>query len=121
MNQIVNNTIDFRWTNVFQQVMASPPHQDIQVPKLGMPHPIDQSFNSATGYLKGAIGQYSLRTPDGGRIHIREYQTYFVVHRDWGDPDSGLGGLLIHFFNDSPEVLLGLAGIVLLGLALRKQ
>jgi len=114
----ITDSADIQWECVFRQVLAAPVHDEFQVPKIGMPHPIDQGFRSATGYPKGALAQYCCKTLDGGRIHIREYETYFVVHRDWGDPDSGLGSLITHLINDSPEVLVGLG---LLWLIIRDQ
>lgn len=118
MIEWVTDTADIEWASVFQQVLAAPPHDEFRVPKLGMPHPVDRGFRLASGYPEGALAQYSRKTSDGGRIHIREYETYFMVHRDWGDPDSGLGGLIIHLINDSPEVLVGLT---LLWLIVRDQ
>lgn len=109
MIQQATDTVGIQWASVFRQVSAFPPHHEFRVSKLGKPHPLAQGFSSASGYPKGALAQYSLKTSDGGRIHIRDYETYFTVHRDWGDPDSGLGGLLIHLINDSPEILVGLA------------
>ena len=114
----VADIADTEWVSVFQQVAASPPHDEFRVPKLGMPHPIDMGFRLASGYPNGSLAQYSYKTSGAGRIHIREYETCFMVHRDWGDPDSGLRGLILHLFNDSPEVLVGLG---LLWLFLRDQ
>ena len=62
------------------------------------------------GDKKGAKKQYRY-----GNLHIREYDDKFTVHLDKVDPRKNpLGHLLI----DAPEVLIGLAGAVIGGLAI---
>ena len=62
------------------------------------------------GDKKGAKKQYRY-----GNLHIREYDDKFTVHLDKVDPRKNpLGHLLI----DAPEVLIGLAGAAIGGLAI---
>tara|TARA_B100000749_G_scaffold251745_1_gene217650 strand:+ start:1731 stop:2075 length:345 start_codon:yes stop_codon:yes gene_type:complete len=62
------------------------------------------------GDKKGAKKQYRY-----GNLHIREYNDKFTVHLDKIDPRKNpLGHLLI----DAPEVLIGLAGAAISGLAI---
>ena len=110
-----------RWDGIFQYVLADLARQEFEVPKWDVPHPLDAGFSSASGNPQGALEQYSVRLSDGGRIHIREYPTYYRLHWDEGDPDSGLNGLVTHFIRDAPEVLVlsALAGIIIATLSKR--
>ncbi|GIS96482.1 MAG: hypothetical protein CM1200mP23_2880 [Nitrososphaerota archaeon] len=50
-----------------------------------------------------------------GNLHIREYDDKFTVHSDKIDPRKNPLG---HFLVDAPEVLVGLAGAAIGGLAI---
>ena len=57
------------------------------------------------GFPKGSRKQYRC-----GRLHIREYDNEYRIHTDAVDPMTHPIGHLIH---DAPEVLGGLAGIII--------
>lgn len=61
------------------------------------------------GYPKGARRQYRK-----GRLHIREYDDKFLVHEDRVDPRVDPLGHLVY---DAPEVVAGLVGAIVGGLA----
>jgi len=71
---------------------------------------LEGAMETKLGDKKGARKQYRY-----GNLHIREYDNKFTVHLDKVDPRKNpLGHLLI----DAPEVLIGLAGAVIGGLAI---
>ena len=62
------------------------------------------------GDKKGARKQFQY-----GNLHIREYDDKFTVHSDKIDPRKNPWG---HLLIDAPEVLVGLAGAAIGGLAI---
>ena len=84
--------------------------EEIQVPKHLRQFMLEGAKETILGDKKGAKKQYRY-----GNLHIREYNDKFTVHLDKIDPRKNpLGHLLI----DAPEVLIGLAGAAISGLAI---
>ena len=84
--------------------------EEIQVPKHLRQFMPAGAKETKLGDKKGAKKQYRY-----GNLHIREYDDKFTVHLDKVDPRKNpLGHLLI----DAPEVLIGLAGAAISGLAI---
>ena len=84
--------------------------KEIEVPKHLRQFMLEGARETKLGDKKGAKKQYRY-----GNLHIREYDDKFTVHSDKVDPRKNpLGHLLI----DAPEVLIGLAGAALGGLAI---
>lgn len=78
---------------------------NIVVPKAV--RPIVDLKETALGSKKGAKRQYRY-----GKLHIRDYDTYYTVHMDKVNPlTNPLGHLLI----DAPEYLAGAAAAVIVG------
>jgi hypothetical protein len=84
--------------------------KEIQDTKNLSQYMLEGAMDTKLGDKKGARKQYRY-----GNLHIREYDDKFTVHLDKVDPRKNpLGHLLI----DAPEVLIGLAGAVIGGLAI---
>ena len=86
-----------------------PFHKDIVVPKSVLPR-LPSSFEvTKLGYTrKGALAQY--RGPNA--VHVHESPSYWLFHRDHGDPRT-FKGVLAHLLFDAPELPLSvLAGTV---------
>ena len=84
--------------------------KEIEVPKNLRQFMIEGAEETNLGDKKGARKQFRYRN-----LHIREYDDRFTVHSDKIDPRKNpLGHLLI----DAPEVLIGLAGAAIGGLAI---
>ena len=84
--------------------------KEIEVPKNLRQFMIEGAEETNLGDKKGARKQFRY-----GNLHIREYDDRFTVHSDKIDPRKNpLGHLLI----DAPEVLIGLVGAVIGGLAI---
>ncbi|MBD3408125.1 MAG: hypothetical protein GF411_18535 [Candidatus Lokiarchaeota archaeon] len=84
---------------------GTPAHEDIIIDKEQMPSFSDefQRIPDFLGDKKDSIAQY--RGPNN--IHILEYETYWSVHWDWGDPRT-IPGAIVHIFADDPDVGLSL-------------
>jgi len=84
--------------------------KEIEVPKNLRQFMLEGAVETNLGGKKGARKQFRY-----GNLHIREYDDKFTVHSDKIDPRKHpLGHLLI----DAPEILVGLAGAVIGGLAI---
>jgi len=84
--------------------------KEIEVPKNLRQFMLEGAEETNLGDKKGARKQFRY-----GNLHIREYDDKFTVHSDKIDPRKNpLGHLLI----DAPEVLVGLAGAAIGGLAI---
>ncbi len=78
---------------------------EIEVPKELREFMLEEAEETLLGQKNGAYKQYRY-----GNLHIREYDNKFLVHTDKIDPRKNPLGHLIH---DAPEVLVGLACVVL--------
>ena len=84
--------------------------KEIEVPKNLRQFMLEGAEETNLGDKKGARKQFRY-----GNLHIREYDDKFTVHSDKIDPRKNpLGHLLV----DAPEVLVGLAGAAIGGLAI---
>jgi len=84
--------------------------KEIEVPKNLRQFMLEGAEETNLGDKKGARKQFRY-----GNLHIREYDDRFTVHSDKIDPRKNpLGHLLI----DAPEILVGLAGAAIGGLAI---
>ncbi len=84
--------------------------KEIEVPKNLRQFMLEGAEETKLGNKKGARKQFRY-----GNLHIREYDDKFTVHSDKIDPRKNpLGHLLI----DAPEILVGLAGAAIGGLAI---
>ena len=84
--------------------------KEIEVPKNLRQFMLEGAEETNLGDKKGARKQFRY-----GNLHIREYDDKFTVHSDKIDTRKNpLGHLLV----DEPEVLVGLAGAAIGGLAI---
>ena len=91
------------WVNNKQShTYLSMTSKEIRVPKAVREIMPDWAHETILGYPKGSIKQYRY-----GTLHIREYDSEYVVHVDKVDPRKDALGHLLH---DAPEVLAGIAG-----------
>jgi len=81
-----------------------PVHEDIKISKRILPRlPSDFKITKMGYARKGAIAQY--RGPNA--IHVHEYPSHWLFHRDCGDPRT-FKGLLAHLLFDAPEIPLSI-------------
>jgi hypothetical protein len=98
------------WKNVARYLATRPPHEDVTIPKSTIKHPVRAGFVRTLGEPRGQLADYEYVLPDGGRIHVREYEDHYEVHRDLVSP---LVDPLSHLRTDAPHwyvALLALAG-----------
>lgn len=86
---------------------------EIEVPKDVRPIMLEDAEETWLGDKRGAKKQYRYKN-----LHIREYDDRYTIHVDKVDPRKDPLGHLIH---DAPEVLVGIASALGLGLKLRKH
>ena len=84
--------------------------KEIEVPKNLRQFMIEGAEETNLGDKKGARKQFRY-----GNLHIREYDDRFTVHSDKIDHRKNPLG---HLLMDAPEVLIGLAGAAIGGLAI---
>ena len=75
---------------------------EITLPKNSEEPILDKMQETWMGHLQGAKRQYR-----HGKLHIREYDTHYTIHKDAADPRKDPIGHIIH---DAPEVLAGMVG-----------
>ena len=85
--------------------------KEIEVPKHLRQFMLEGAQETRLGDKKGAKKQYRY-----GNLHIREYDDKYTVHTDKYDPRSDP---IRHLVWDAPEVLIGLAGAVIVGSKVR--
>jgi len=86
-----------------------PLHKSVTISKKNLPKLPEGFERTFLGYpQEGAIAQY--RGPNV--LHVHEYTTHWVVHRDSGDPRT-LEGAILHLVHDAPEIPISIvaAGI----------
>lgn len=81
--------------------------EEIEIPKELGPFILDKAEETSLGQKNGAKKQYRY-----GNLHIREYDDKFLVHTDKVDPRKSP---LAHLVFDAPEILIGLASVVIGG------
>ncbi len=86
------------WKNVLDFVLAIPPHKDISIPKIHLPHPSVSGFIEHFGDLGGQRGDYRLPLPDGKELHVKEFDKSYRAH--W-DKTSAINNPLGHLFSDA--------------------
>ncbi len=84
--------------------------KDYEFPKSNYYLPEDFE-ETKLGYLDDAIKQY--RGPDNQ--HVKEYDTYYLGHRDHKDPRTDPMG---HFVRDAPESIIAILAGSILGIIL---
>ena len=88
------------------------PRDEIEVPKELREFMLEGAKETSLGQKNGAKKQFRY-----GNLHIREYDDKFLVHTDKIDPRKDPLGHLVH---DAPEVLVGLACLILGGSKIAK-
>ena len=81
--------------------------KEIRVPKEVREIMPNWAQETILGYPQGSIKQYRY-----GTLHIREYDSEYIVHTDKIDPRKDALGHLLH---DAPEILAGVAGGLIAG------
>ena len=93
-----------------------PIHKDIIIPKSVLPRLPSNFKITKLGYArKGALAQY--RGPNA--IHVHEYPSNWLFHRDHSDPRT-LKGVLAHLLFDAPEIPLSIFAGAASGLGVGK-
>jgi len=81
-------------------ILARPAHQDVEIMKSSVPHPLGEGFAGRMGDLQGQLADYGMRLQDGRGIHVREYSDRFLAHWDKVDPSGDPFG---HLVQDAPH------------------
>jgi hypothetical protein len=93
-----------------------PIHKDIMISKRILPRlPSDFEITKLGYARKGALAQY--RGPRA--IHVHEYPSHWLFHRDYGDPRT-FEGVLAHLLFDAPEIPLSILTGTVSGLGVGK-
>jgi hypothetical protein len=97
---------DFLWNRIINHVVTLPIHQDHKVSRaLGLKLP--SYAEHRLGFIDDEIlDNYCIALIDGSSIHIKVYENYYLIHRDWYDPNIHP---VKHLIFDAPkETLAGL-------------
>ncbi len=72
--------------NLLKLILSLPPHQNVVVPK-HMLRLEDLPVRRTLGELiPGKIADYEITLKDGRRIHILEFEDYYLIHWDRASP-----------------------------------
>jgi hypothetical protein len=77
-----------------------PPRVDLLVSKEAIPHPEEYGLKPTVAAPRGQLANYRIPLNDDSGIHIKEYETHYLVHWDERDPSTDLIG---HIVKDAPE------------------
>ena len=107
-----------RWSNVLPSLMHQSLHQDFEIEKLSIEHPASAGFEQSLGELKGQDFDWRKTLADGTCVHVLEYPTCYVYHRDSRNPNTDPLG---HLLEDAPHwlffIALVIVGLVVLAVA----
>jgi hypothetical protein len=100
------------WRQISDYLLHRPYYEKIRIDKGKIPHPSISGFIRSLGELKGQVADWRKSLKDGSCLHVEEYSTHYVVHRDKVDPHKNLLG---HLVKDAPHwlmvILLIISGI----------
>jgi hypothetical protein len=103
-----------RWANVLPFLQHQSFHQDFEIEKWRIEHPINDGFEQSVGELKGQSSDWRKTLADGSCIHVLEYPARYVYPRDVHNPNSDPLG---HLLDDAPHwlflIVLVIVGIVI--------
>lgn len=97
------------WSQIIQFLLKQPFHKDFQVEKKEVDHPSQAGFKKSAGEVKGQDADWRKGLPDGSCVHVLEYSTHYIFHRDKRDPEIDPLG---HLSEDAPHWLL----VIILGI-----
>ena len=101
------------WRRIIARVLRLPPGKSIRIPKGVVPRPETQGFIPTIG-AKINARHWELPLPDGGRVHVEEYDDFYLVHRDKVSP---LINPVEHLRRDAPWIwtllTTGTGGLIL--------
>jgi len=91
------------WKNIVPYILLKSAHQDVEIAKSSVPHPLKEGFTIQIGDPWGQLADYGLRVQSGKGIHVREYANTYIVHWDNVDPLSDPIG---HLVQDAPHWII---------------
>mgnify|MGYP001770766725 FL=1 len=103
------------WMDIVRLLAARRPHEEIVIPKGAVAHPRSAGFVKGLGEPKGQLADYELTLQDGGRIHVREYEDRYEVHRDLVSPRVDWVG---HLRADAPHWYMVLGAMLSASIAI---
>lgn len=103
------------WGDAISLILGFPAHEEIEIPKYMLPHPIQVGFTWRIGDNKSQIADFGYALQDKRGIHVREYYDHYTVHWDYIDPTIDC---IEHLKQDAPHWLpvLIICGLIAIGL-----
>jgi hypothetical protein len=103
-----------RWDDVIRVVLSMPPHRDLAISKWLVPHPSEAGFKRRLlAEPRGQRGDWEL-VVDGRAVHVREYDSHYLVHWDRASPSRSP---LRHLLYDAPHWLIPIVAGVAVGIS----
>jgi len=96
------------WNEIIPNVLVNKPHQDIVVPQDAIHDPELEGIAETLGEPQGQLKDYEITLPDGKRVHIRKFLTYYTIHWDIISPAVNA---IEHLRYDAPQWWVALTTI----------
>ncbi|AFZ70784.1 hypothetical protein Calag_1062 [Caldisphaera lagunensis DSM 15908] len=113
VSEILNSNLE--WSDVERFLYYRPYHYHVLIKKTNIGHPKESGYKRSYGEYNGEKYDWRKTLIDGSCAHVREYDTYYIVHRDRVNPDDNL---IKHIALDSlkslPKILPFIIPILLL-------
>ncbi len=89
------------WVDVAGVLTRLPYHVDFLLPKGGLPDPRSRCLEPSWGRRRGQVRDWRATLPDGSCMHVLEFKTIYVVHRDRANPNDSV---IRHVAMDEPRL-----------------
>ncbi len=88
VSEILNSKLE--WIEVERYLYNKPFHYHVLIKKVNIIHPKEFGYKRSFGEFNGEKFDWRKTLIDGSCIHVREYDTYYIIHRDRINPDDDL-------------------------------
>lgn len=104
------------WVQVSRALAARPDVEFLRVDKGSIAHPRDEGMVRSVGLPVGQLVDWRWPHPHCGRLHVREFTTYFTCHLDHANPHCEP----VEHLADTPQLVAGAALGAFLGIVFGK-
>ncbi|MGC9072036.1 MAG: hypothetical protein ACP5HK_05005 [Acidilobus sp.] len=91
------------WADVAGLLMRLPYHVDLLIYKRDVPSPREYCMEPSWGRPRGQVRNWRVTLPDGSCLHVLEYRSLYVVHRDRANLNESV---VRHVALDEPSLAL---------------
>ncbi len=93
------------WADVAEALIRPPFYVSYVIPKSSLPDPAASCLEPSFGRRRGQLRDWRATLPDGSCMHVLEFKTIYVVHRDRANPNESV---VRHVALDEPVMMVAL-------------